>query len=232
MTRSAPPAGAPPLRSRPLLRGMTLSRLLLPLALMALFTSSACGGKGMCSPATCKTGCCDAMGECAKGDTQGACGSAGAACTSCPLAQVCSAQMSQCVEPVRGRDDGNGRWHGRRNGRRRRRSVLITSNLVFSQWDRIFKDPMTTAAAIDRVVHHAQIGDDGREHPRRGSQEPSRSRKEEVEAGGQRVSKSRPDPICASRRAEQGPWLAPGATIVRQLGPRVPLNSPPTRSAA
>jgi DNA replication protein DnaC len=38
-----------------------------------------------------------------------------------------------------------------------RRSVMITSNLVFSQWDRIFKDPMTTAAAIDRVVHHAII---------------------------------------------------------------------------
>jgi len=38
-----------------------------------------------------------------------------------------------------------------------RRSVLITSNLVFSQWDRIFKDSMTTAAAIDRLVHHATI---------------------------------------------------------------------------
>ncbi len=38
-----------------------------------------------------------------------------------------------------------------------RRSVVITSNLVFSQWDRIFKDPMTTAAAIDRLVHHAII---------------------------------------------------------------------------
>jgi len=38
-----------------------------------------------------------------------------------------------------------------------RRSVMITSNLVFSQWDRIFKDPMTTAAAIDRVVHHSFI---------------------------------------------------------------------------
>ena len=38
-----------------------------------------------------------------------------------------------------------------------RRSVMITSNLVFSQWDRIFKDPMTTAAAIDRVVHHSTI---------------------------------------------------------------------------
>ena len=38
-----------------------------------------------------------------------------------------------------------------------RRSVMITSNLVFSQWDRIFKDSLTTAAAIDRVVHHSTI---------------------------------------------------------------------------
>jgi len=37
------------------------------------------------------------------------------------------------------------------------RSVLITSNLPFSQWDNIFKDPMTTNAAIDRLVHHATI---------------------------------------------------------------------------
>jgi DNA replication protein DnaC len=38
-----------------------------------------------------------------------------------------------------------------------RKSVIITSNLLFSEWDRIFKDPMTTAAAIDRLVHHAVI---------------------------------------------------------------------------
>lgn len=38
-----------------------------------------------------------------------------------------------------------------------RKSVMLTSNLVFSQWDRIFKDPMTTAAAIDRLVHHSTI---------------------------------------------------------------------------
>lgn len=38
-----------------------------------------------------------------------------------------------------------------------RRTVMITSNLVFSEWDKIFKDPMTTAAAVDRVVHHATI---------------------------------------------------------------------------
>ena len=38
-----------------------------------------------------------------------------------------------------------------------RRSVMVTSNLVFSQWDKIFKDAMTKAAAIDRLVHHATI---------------------------------------------------------------------------
>lgn len=38
-----------------------------------------------------------------------------------------------------------------------RRSVIITSNLTFSQWDQIFQNPMTTAAAIDRVVHHSSI---------------------------------------------------------------------------
>tara|TARA_B100001750_G_C15442607_1_gene564413 strand:+ start:949 stop:1332 length:384 start_codon:yes stop_codon:yes gene_type:complete len=38
-----------------------------------------------------------------------------------------------------------------------RRSVMISSNLVFSKWDQIFKDPMTTMAAIDRLVHHSVI---------------------------------------------------------------------------
>ena len=38
-----------------------------------------------------------------------------------------------------------------------RKSVLLTSNLVFSEWERIFKDPLTTAAAIDRLVHHSII---------------------------------------------------------------------------
>jgi DNA replication protein DnaC len=39
------------------------------------------------------------------------------------------------------------------------RSVMITTNLVFSEWDQIFKNPMTTMAAIDRVVHHSVILD-------------------------------------------------------------------------
>jgi len=38
-----------------------------------------------------------------------------------------------------------------------RKSIMISSNLLFSEWDKIFKDPMTTAAAIDRIVHHSTI---------------------------------------------------------------------------
>jgi DNA replication protein DnaC len=38
-----------------------------------------------------------------------------------------------------------------------RGSVMITSNLPFSRWEQIFKDPTTTAAAIDRLVHHSVI---------------------------------------------------------------------------
>ena len=38
-----------------------------------------------------------------------------------------------------------------------RRSLMITSNLMFSKWDRIFQSEMTTAAAIDRLVHHSVV---------------------------------------------------------------------------
>jgi DNA replication protein DnaC len=38
-----------------------------------------------------------------------------------------------------------------------RGSVMITSNLPFSKWERIFKDPVMTAAAVDRIVHHSAI---------------------------------------------------------------------------
>jgi DNA replication protein DnaC len=34
---------------------------------------------------------------------------------------------------------------------------MLTSNLPFSKWEAIFKDPMTTASAIDRLVHHSVI---------------------------------------------------------------------------
>ncbi|GAC1367000.1 MAG: hypothetical protein NVS4B12_23400 [Ktedonobacteraceae bacterium] len=37
--------------------------------------------------------------------------------------------------------------------------MLITTNLFFREWERIFKDPMTTTAAVDRVIHHWVILD-------------------------------------------------------------------------
>jgi DNA replication protein DnaC len=40
-----------------------------------------------------------------------------------------------------------------------RRSLIVTSNLVFSQWEEIFQSPMATAAAIDRIVHHSVIAE-------------------------------------------------------------------------
>jgi DNA replication protein DnaC len=38
-----------------------------------------------------------------------------------------------------------------------RKSIMLSSNLVFSKWDQIFKDKMTTMAAIDRLIHHSTI---------------------------------------------------------------------------
>ena len=35
--------------------------------------------------------------------------------------------------------------------------LMITSNLPFSKWEQIFKDPMTAAATIDRLVDHSVI---------------------------------------------------------------------------
>lgn len=63
-----------------------------------------------------------------------------------------------------------------------RRSVIITSNLVFSQWDQIFKDPMTTAAAIDRVVHHSIIVEFGKEVASHRAKEAAQRIQEEIPA--------------------------------------------------
>lgn len=37
------------------------------------------------------------------------------------------------------------------------KSLIITSNLEFSQWNRIFSDARLTAALVDRLIHHAHI---------------------------------------------------------------------------
>jgi DNA replication protein DnaC len=63
------------------------------------------------------------------------------------------------------------------------RSVLITSNLAFSQWQQIFKDEMTTAAAIDRLVHHAMVLELNVERSYR-MEDAEKRQKSEAEKGG------------------------------------------------
>lgn len=64
-----------------------------------------------------------------------------------------------------------------------RRSVMITSNLVFSEWDQIFKDPLTTAAAIDRVVHHSLIIEFGRQIKSLRAEEAARRNQRQLDLG-------------------------------------------------
>ena len=61
-----------------------------------------------------------------------------------------------------------------------RRSVVITSNLVFSEWGQIFKDPLTTAAAIDRVVHHSVIVEFGSDITSYRAEQATRRNREEI----------------------------------------------------
>lgn len=53
-----------------------------------------------------------------------------------------------------------------------RRSLMISSNLVFSQWERIFQDAMTAMAAVDRLVHHSVILEFGGESHRTAKKKP------------------------------------------------------------
>ena len=99
-----------------------------------------------------------------------------------------------------------------------RRSVFITSNLIFAQWDRIFRDQMATAAAIDRLVHHSvllefDVPSFRTEHAKRrgkAAAEPSGGRfvTKHDRAGCPRIDDrrvGRPEgrPVCAASRAVQ-----------------------------
>jgi DNA replication protein DnaC len=66
------------------------------------------------------------------------------------------------------------------------KSVMLTTNLVFSEWQRIFKDPMTTMAAIDRVVHHSVILDMMREESYRAEVASQHHLSEETTSGNMR----------------------------------------------
>jgi len=74
-----------------------------------------------------------------------------------------------------------------------RRSVVITSNLIFSQWDQIFKDPLTTAAAIDRVVHHSRIIEFGPEMTSVRAEQAARRQQQQTELKQQQTTVLQPN---------------------------------------
>lgn len=41
--------------------------------------------------------------------------------------------------------------------RAERKSTIITSNLMFNKWNEVFKDPVLTAAMVDRLTHKAYV---------------------------------------------------------------------------
>lgn len=58
-----------------------------------------------------------------------------------------------------------------------RRSILITANQPFGEWNRVFPDPAMTLAAVDRLVHHATIFEmNVKSYRRRAAMEAKRSR--------------------------------------------------------
>ena len=83
-----------------------------------------------------------------------------------------------------------------------RRSVVITSNLVFSQWDQIFKDPLTTAAAIDRVVHHSRIIEFGPEMTSVRAEQAARRQQQQTELK-QEVLKQQQTTVLHPNQADQ-----------------------------
>ena len=121
-----------------------------------------------------------------------------------------------------------------------RRTVIITSNLVFSEWDRIFKDPMTTAAAIDRIVHHSVILEMTGTSIRVDHAQAERI----LQGGGSSPTTSANDTATASTATTQGTTTTPPApappsmtttptpTTLTQEGTTPPNNAAVNASAA
>jgi DNA replication protein DnaC len=105
-----------------------------------------------------------------------------------------------------------------------RTSVMLTSNLPFSKWETIFKDPMTTAAAIDRLVHHSVILELNLPSYRLEQSEKQRTAEVKNEVAAEPVERDSPTPTERSRT--RGPQKR---QVRRANAPEGQTNTPSKR---
>ncbi|WP_375784890.1 ATP-binding protein [Bradyrhizobium sp. Pha-3] len=101
------------------------------------------------------------------------------------------------------------------------RSLLITANQLFGEWNRVFPDPAMTLAAIDRLVHDATIVEMNVESDRR------RTAIERKRGPGRPPEYATPKTLAlidAPRQSERMKLLR--ATIIRQSSSRRHTDSP------
>ena len=102
-----------------------------------------------------------------------------------------------------------------------RGSVLLTSNLPFSGWEAIFKDPMTTAAAIDRLVHHSVIIE--LNLPSYRAEQAKKAKQARQADAGESASGSGPTSLRKGLRRREGPgWIFGGIIPVSDSGEKGP----------
>lgn len=91
------------------------------------------------------------------------------------------------------------------SARYERRSIMITANQPFGEWNRIFPDPAMTLAAVDRLVHHATIFEMNVEsYRRRSAMEAKRQRGRPASYATIKNTQER----VAERQSETGETLA------------------------
>ena len=100
-----------------------------------------------------------------------------------------------------------------------RGSIILTSNLPFSKWEKIFKDPMTTAAAIDRLVHHSIILEPVASYPL------EQSKKNKARPRRQKTGKRNDPPQESTKRPRESPQLV--AWSIPQVPPFWSLRGGP-----
>ena len=113
------------------------------------------------------------------------------------------------------------------SARYERRSMLITANQPFGEWNRIFPDPAMTLAAVDRLVHHATIFEMNVESYRRRA---ALERRNAGRAGRPPARQSKPPPSDAPRHSTSENPCARQSTPQSSRCRDAPISHPDRRA--